>query len=214
MKSFVLRALAALIAIGCFSHTASASTIKIGVLSFDDLSGIQTFDITNLTGANSLSPDYPVATPLTITVTGLTAAKNGGGTLTLTGSAFTTDASGNVNCTAVGDASLGGCNFAAYDLLSATLTGTLSPTSGLTGLPAGFSGILSPFTVSLLPGAGNNLLTAGDFTDIEATLVADTSQVPEPSTLMLLQLGIGALGSYRLRHHAPLLRRFTGRGGQ
>jgi hypothetical protein len=70
--------------------------------------------------------------------------------------------------------------------------------------------------VGLLPGVGNNLLTAGDFTDIEATLVADTSQVPvpEPSTLMLLQLGIGALGSYRLRHHAPLLRRFTGRGGR
>ena len=214
MKSFVLRTLAALIVFGGFSHTASASTIKVGFLSFDDLGGVYTFDITSLTGANSFAPDYPVSTPLTFTVTGLTAAKNGGGTLTLPGSAFTTDAStGNVNCLAAGDAFTGGCDFASYDLLSATLTGTLSPTSGLTGLPAGFSGILSSFSVTLFPSAGNNLLSPGDFVDIEATLVADTSQVPvpEPSTLMLMQLGIGALGSYKLRHHAPLLRRLTGR---
>ena len=211
MKSFVLRALVPLVVIGCFSQTASASTIKIGFLAFDDLGDMQTFDIT---GVTSFPPDYPLETSLTFTVTGLSAAKSGGGTLTLPGSAFTTDAvTGNANCMAPGDASTGGCNFATYDLLSATLTGTLSPTSGLTGLPTGFAGILSSFTVTLLPGAGNNLLAPGDFVDIEATLVPDTSPVPvpEPSTLMLLQLGIGAVGGSGLRRHTPrFLRRFKG----
>lgn len=215
MRSLVLRTLAALIVVGSVSNTASAATIKIGVLSFDDLGGTQTFDITNLTGANAFAPDYPVLTPLTIVVTGLSAAKNGGGTLNLTGSAFTTDAAGNVNCTAAGDASTGGCNFAAYDLLSATLTGTLSPITGLAGLPAGATGILAAFTATILPSAGN-VLTPGDFVDIEATLVTGTGPVPvpEPSTLMLMQFGIGAFGSYRLRHHAPFLRRLAGRRDQ
>ena len=210
MKGSAFRILAALIVLGCSSNVASASTIKIGVLSFDDLGDTSVFNVTNLTGPSAFPPDYPIETQLTFTVTGLSAAKSGGGTLTLTGSAFAGDGSGNVNCTAAGDASTGGCNFAAYDLLSATLTGILSPTSGLVGLPAGFTGIQSAFSVTLLPSAGN-VLAAGDFVDIEATLVEGTNPVPvpEPSTMMLVQLGLGALAGRKFRHHLPFRRSRT-----
>jgi hypothetical protein len=195
---------AALLAIGCFSNVASASPIKIGVFSFDDLGGEYTFNITNLTGLAAVPPDYPVETALTFDVTSLTASTEGGGTLTLGTSAFTTDPFGNVNCTAAGDASTGGCNFAAHALVSATLVGTLAPISGLTGLPPGFSGIVSSFSVTVLPTSGPTL-APGDFADIEAT------PVPEPSTLMLVQLGVGALGAYKLRRNPRFLQRFTRR---
>jgi hypothetical protein len=207
MRVSALRVLATLIVFGCSSSIASASTISIGLFSFDDLGGISSFNVTNLTGPAALPPDFPIETPLTITITGLSAARSGGGTLTLGSSAFASDAAGNVNCTATGDASTGGCNFAAYDLLSATLTGTLSPTSALLGLPSGFSGIESAFSVTLLP-SGGNVLTVGDFVGIDATLVADTTPVPvpEPSTMLLLQAGLTALAGRKFRHYLPLKR--------
>src|SRR5262245_4310153 len=129
MRRSSLIALVLLIAIGCLPRVASATSIDIGILSFDaDVlsSGTLTFDITNLTGLNALPPDYPITTPLTITVTSLTANKSGGGTLTLLGSDFT--GSPDLQCSVAGDAAIGGCNFAAYVLTSATITGTLSPT--------------------------------------------------------------------------------------
>ena len=201
MKSLVLRALAALIVVGGFAHTASASSISVGILSFDDIGGgIYTFDVTNL------EPQV-IVNKATMT---LTVSKSGGGTFVLGGSKFTDDGFGDLSCTAAGDASTGGCDFASYDLLSATLTGTFLFTPPLTGYP-GFSGILTSFSATLLPSSGNTL-APGDFTTIDATLVPTQSvPVPEPSTLMLMQLGIGALGSYKLRR-LPLLRRFTARG--
>ena len=77
--------------------------------------------------------------------------------------------------------------------MSAVLTGTLSPLTGLAGLPAGDTGILATFTTTILPntGCGPNgdtvtTLTAGcDAAVINATGV-NPAAVPEPATWMLL----------------------------
>jgi len=96
MKGSTLRVLVALVAAGCWSSTAFASTIPIGFLSFDDLGGMSTFLITNLTGPNAAPPDYPVTPLLTIGVTSLTVNVSSGGPFVLNSSVFTTDSSGNV----------------------------------------------------------------------------------------------------------------------
>jgi hypothetical protein len=203
-RSIVSRVLALVFVFGCYATAASATTIDLGILSFDAdvlASGSFTFDITNLTGLNAFPPDFPIGTPLTITVTSLTASTSGGGALTLTGSDFTAvDSAGDVNCTVAGDAGSGACNFAAYLLTSATLTGTLSSTAGLVGLPPGFIGIESTFTATLTPSSGATLIAGFDAVPIEATLVpaAPISPVPEPSTWVLLDTGLlGLLAAYK-----------------
>jgi hypothetical protein len=218
MKGSVLKVLAALLFLGGVPSLASASTINIGLFTLNDDGSSTFFGVVNLTGpTSSLPPDYPIETALTIDTStlSLTATLNGGGTITIPGTGFfTSDADGNVNCTTAGDAGAAidpGCNFAAYQLTSATLTGTLSPTSGLVGLPSGFIGIQSAFTVTLLPTSGNDFLTAGDFVDLQATLIPG-ERVPEPSTLMLLPFGMGLVARYRLRRHMPPRRRFDRRG--
>jgi hypothetical protein len=194
-----------------FSSVAAAAPIQIGLFSFD--TGTPTgdsFSISNFTGPGALPPDFPLETLLTFSVTSLVAELSGGGTLTVDGSAFTSDAAGNVTCAEAGDAGTGDCNFAAYELLSATIMGTLAPTSGLLGLPPGFVGIASAFSATLTPsGACGSFLTAGcEAVVIEATLVPDTGvPVPEPSTIILLQLGVGALAARRLRFGRAFLRR-------
>lgn len=186
----------------CVADVSSAATIRVGLVSFDDNGGIESFNITNLTGLNALLPDYPVETLLTFTVTSLTAHRSGGAILSLDGGAFATDGNGNVGCTAPGDASTGGCNFAAYDLLGAEIAGTLSPLSGLTGLPPGFIGIAGAFSATLTPSCQTSSLEAAcDSMAIEAELVPDRTPapVPEPSTVLLLMTGIGMLGRRALR---------------
>jgi hypothetical protein len=213
MRVSLPKILAVLLIVMSWSRGTSAATIQVGVFSFDTgtLAG-DIFSITNLTGPNALPPDFPVEPLLTFTVTNLSASLLGGGTLTVDGSKFTTDGSGNVNCLEPGDAGTGDCNFAAYDLLSATISGILSPTSGLTGLPPGFVGLESAVLATLTPGCGR-LLTAGcDAVVIEATLVPETpTQVPEPSTGILLQLGMGALAVYKLQRKSHILNRLRRR---
>jgi hypothetical protein len=207
MRRSVLKVLTLLFALTCVPRAASATTIDIGLLTFDAdvlTSGSLTFDITDLTGLNAFPPDFPITTPLTITVTNLTANKSGGGTLTIPGSDFT--GGGDVQCSVAGDAASGGCNFAAYTLSSATLMGTLSPTTGLAGLPAGFNGIQNTFTATLLPSSGPTL-SANDAVDIQATLVTATP-VPEPPTGMLLDIGlIGLFVAYKLNRIPELSKR-------
>jgi hypothetical protein len=200
MRSSVMRTLALVFAFSCLARVASATSIPVGSLFlFDDGSQLAFF-IQNLTGQNALAPDYPITTPLTITVTGLTATTSEG-SLHLLGSAFTDDGSGDLNCTAVGDAGSGGCDFGAYQLTSAILTGTFSPLSGLPDLPSGFVGIESAFTATLLPSSGSTLADF-DGVNIDATLVAaDTgTPVPEPPTILLMEAGL--LGLFA-RHKFP-----------
>jgi len=206
MKGPFPRILPTLLVVMSLSSVASATPIQIGLFSFDTgtVTG-DSFSISNLTGLGALPPDFPLDTLIAFDVTNLSATLSGGGTLTVDGSAFTSDAAGNVNCTQPGDAGTGDCNFAAYELLSATITGTLTPTSGLTGLPAGYVGIESAFTATLTPGCGTFLTAGCDAIIIEATLVPDTSgpaPVPEPSTAILLALGIGGLATYRLHRNS------------
>ncbi|MFN8065534.1 MAG: hypothetical protein U0P82_12125 [Vicinamibacterales bacterium] len=207
MRAFVLA-----LALGCAARAASANTISIGLLTYDEgvlQGGGNAFDITNLSGSSALPPDYPVTTPVTITVTSLVASYSnaGGGSLTIPGSNFIADPTGNVTCGVAGDASLGGCNIGAYTITSATLTGTFSPVTGLGGLPPGFGGILGPFSATITPAAGA-FLVPGDFAVVDATLVAATDvPVPEPSSGVLLDIGcIGLLAAWHV-DRSRLLRR-------
>lgn len=207
-----LKIITLLFAISSVPGAASATSIDVGIFSFDGgvlQGGGDAFDITNGTGANASLLGFPVTTPVSITVTSLIANKSGGGSLTVNGSDFTVvDPEGDVNCAVTGDAGSGGCDFAAYTLSSAVLTGFLSPTTGLAGLPSGFTGIQSPFTAILTPSSGLTL-SPGDFVNIQATLVAEgpVSAVPEPPTAMLLDIGlIGWFARYKL-NRLPLLKR-------
>jgi hypothetical protein len=211
--SSVSRVLVLLFVASCFPRVASATTIQIGLISFD--SGVSpagtTFDITTLTGSNAFPPDFPITTPLTFTVTGLTASTSGG-PLSINGSDFTSvDAQGDLDCTALGDAGLGGCDFGAYNILSATLTGTLSPLTGLAVLPSGFSGIASTFSATITPDplCGGRTLTAGcDSAIISATLVAaNPAAVPEPPTGILVVGLLGLLAVCKLNQRSQLLKR-------
>ncbi len=197
------------VVISCCAAIASANVIPVGLLTFDAGTpyALAAFDITNLTGADAFPPDFPITTQLTITVTSLVADLQGGGTLTINGGDFSVvDPQGDLNCTVVGDAGSGGCDFSAYNLVSATLSGTLSPVTGLTGLPAGATGIADSFTATIAPNAGcgpggstaTTLTAACDVAVINATTVPQT--VPEPSSLTLLGIAmVGLLASYKFR---------------
>jgi hypothetical protein len=191
MQRILTRLMLTLLAVGLLSAVAHADNIPVGDLSYDAISSTSSqFDITNLTGANSFPPDFPITTTLTISVTQLVVDLLGGGTITLPGSDFTVvDPGGDVDCTGAG------CNLFGDAITSATLTGTLSPTSGLGGLPAGDSGILAGFTTVITPDAVNctgGTLDAGCDTAIINATGTGKSTVPEPGTWGLV--GIGLVG--------------------
>jgi hypothetical protein len=195
MQRFLTRLLLALFALGLMSAVAHADNIAVGDLSYDAISASQSqFDITNLTGTDSFPPDFPITTPLTITVTQVVATLSTGGTVTLPGSDFTVvDSEGDVDCTAAA------CNLFSDLITSAVLTGTLSPTTGLAGLPAGDSGIESAFTTTITPSCGTTDLSAGcDTAIIYATGISTSgggggSTAPEPGTWGLMLVGFVGL---------------------
>jgi hypothetical protein len=184
--------------IGCFCKIASADQIGVGLLTYDAISASDNeFDITNLTGTDAFPPDFPITTQLDISVTSLVVDLAGGSTITLPGSDFTTvDSEGDEDCTGAG------CNLFGDNITSATLTGTFSPTTGLSGLPAGDTGIEAAFTTTITPACGTTYLDAGcDAAEIYATGTSTTT-APEPGILALVGIGITGLlliGRKRLR---------------
>ena len=173
----------------CLSTVASADQIGVGLLTYDTISTSATqFDITNLTGANSFTPDFPISTLLSITISSLTVNFTSGPALVLPGSSFgVVDAAGDVDCNGAG------CNLFGDSITSAVLTGTLSPTTGLAGLPAGDTGILAAFTTTITPACDRVLVDGCDFAIINATgTTGGVTPAPEPGTLGLA--GIGMIG--------------------
>jgi hypothetical protein len=195
--------------VACFASTAFATSIGVGQLKFvGNGTPVTTFDIVNRTGTQASAPDFPITTQLTITVTNLVANIQGGSTITIPGSNFTVvDAQGDLNCTVAGDAASGGCDLSSYSVVSATLAGTLSPTTGLGGLPPGTT-ILPAFSTTIAPdpactGGPSSVtiadatLTPGcDATTIFATTPATTA-VPEPGTVTLLEIGLLGIAGVR-----------------
>jgi len=181
-----------------FCTIASADQIGVGDLTFDQVSPSQIqFDITNLTGAAAFPAfGFPITTTLTISVTNLVVDFTSGPSLTLPGSDFTVvDSDGDLDCTAAA------CNLFGDSITSAALTGTLSPTTGLSGLPAGDTGILAGFTTLITPSSGSTLVAGVDTAIIYATGTSGVATpVPEPATWTLTGIGIiGLLVRRRLR---------------
>jgi PEP-CTERM motif len=177
----------------CLSTVASADQIGVGLLTYDSIdASTSQFDITNLTGANFAPTDFPVSTLLSITVSSLTVNFTSGPALVLPGSSFSVvDSAGDVDCNGAG------CNLFGDSITSAVLTGTLSPTTGLAGLPAGDTGILAAFTTTITPGCDLALVAGCDAAIINATGTTGgggggVTPAPEPGTLGLV--GIGMIG--------------------
>jgi hypothetical protein len=198
-----------LFVVGGLASTAFATSIGVGQLQFvGNGTPVTTFDIANRTGSRTSPPDFPITTQLAITVSSLVANIQGGSAITIAGSNFTVvDAQGDLDCTVAGNAASGGCDLSPYSVVSATLTGTLSPTTGLGGLPPGTS-ILADFSTTILPDAScsggpssvttsDAALTPGcDTATIFATSPTPTA-IPEPGTVTLLEIGL--LGAVAFR---------------
>jgi len=175
------RLLFSLFVLACFSTIASAQ-IGVGLLTYDSITASDNeFDVTNLTGSSAFpSFGFPITTPLTFTITSLVVNFTSGPSLTLGASDFTTDSSGDEDCT------VAACNLFGDSITSATLTGTFSPTTGLSGLPAGDTGIEAGFSTTLTPSVGPTLVAGLDGTVINATGTSGVSSLPEPGTWPLI----------------------------
>jgi hypothetical protein len=191
-KFFIL-----LLAIVCVGGMASAQgTYAVGDLSYDQISGSDNeFDITNLTGSNAFPSAFPITSLLTFSVTNLVVNFTSGPALTLPGSDFTVvDIAGDVDCAA------GPCNLFGDNITSAVLTGTFSPTTGLSGLTLPDTGILAAFSTTITPGCGTSTLDAGcDTAIINATgNGGGISATPEPGAFSLICVGVLLIGIMRV----------------
>jgi hypothetical protein len=206
MQQAIRKSLLLTLALGCFSAVAAAQTLTVGDLSFDQPTpgSVDQFDIFNYVGdglAYNSSGGSVSATTFTIDVTSLVVDLEGGGTITIPGSDFTSvDSAGDLDCDAAA------CNLFGDEITGATLTGTFSET-GLSGLDPGYTGIEDSFTTTIAASATSGCpssteLTAGcDTAPITATETGAVS-TPEPGTWTLLGLGLLGLflvGRKRLR---------------
>jgi hypothetical protein len=187
----------------CFSTIAFGDTYDVGIVTYDTISAGQTeFDITNGTGPGASGLGFPITTPLTISITSLVVNFTSGPSLVLPGSDFTVvDSDDDLDCAV---ATTPACNLFGDSITSATLTGTLSPTTGLAGLTGGDTGILAGFSSTVLPSSGTTLVDGVDGQLIVATGVSATGAVPEPEAVWLLGTVIGAvfIGRRRMRRNA------------
>jgi hypothetical protein len=196
----------------CLCAIASADQIAVGVLSYDGIAASQDqFDITDLTGLAAFPPDEPITTMLTFTVSSLVVNFTSVPSLTLPGSDFTiVDTDGDLDCTATA------CNLFGDSITSAILAGTLSPTTGLSGLPSGDTGIEADFTTTITPDSVNcsgGTLEAG----CDAAIIYATGKsgvvVPEPAAWALVgagMIGLFLIGCRRRSGTVEALKRLLG----
>jgi hypothetical protein len=196
-----------LVTLTVFSATASASQIPIGLLTFDQPTATSggEFDITNLTGTNSML-GFPVTTGLTFNITSLTVNFVSGPPDVLTSADFATDMGGGWL----------GSNVFSSSILSAVLVGTLSPISGVAVSGVGTETISAAFeddsgnaSVTLSDPAGP--LAFGDVAVIDAGPASPggppTAPVPEPETGVLVGTPLAGLIAFRFltgRRKTPL----------
>lgn len=212
MKRKLLSLIAAALAAFAIPTLALADQAPIGYLSYNvtDYSNSGTpllaeFNVVNLTGPNSFDPDFPVATPLTISDETLLVTFSDGTTRTFGSSYFTVDFDGlsldGTALSALDGNGQGGLNSA----IGAVLTGTLSPDS-ITLTDGMQTRIDTSFSAALSDSAG---FTDGDLAVINMT------EIPEPSTWLLFGTGLAGLFLLRRRISARSIAAFaTGTGSR
>ena len=168
-----------------YTGIAAAGIVPVGYVSWDIVfpGNAGQFDITNLTGANSAPPVFPITNEVSLSSLTLVVDFVGGGSETFgPASGYFTLAPDGESFT--GSAiPIGGTN---PQPISAMLTGTFSPTSVVDPGPDTISPNFS-LTFSDAPN-----LVDGDFGIIYATQTSG-SVTPEPGTWMLLAMGTLAL---------------------
>jgi len=198
MLRFLARAALLLLSCAAITSVAAADSVPIGLFSLDATGASSgEFDVTNLTGTSSLPPDFPVTTALSISITSVVITFESGPSLTLDASHFASDGFGGW----LGNDSF---NLLSSPILSATITGTLSPLSGISGLPTGDS-ILPGFSATLTDVTGGPL-ELGDTVVLDATTGTSTggggTPTPEPGTMLLIGSGAFAMSFFRRKRSA------------
>ncbi len=177
--------------------TARCATINLGILSYDVLvpsgpgvSGIDAIDISNLTGADLLTPDFPVTTAVTLTNAGLQ----------LNGPSAVDVYLGDIGPGPLldpGGQPLASLQFpASSQFTSAILTAVLD-VDALHLYQDGTDTVDPDITVTLLPMSGP-YLQAG----VDNIVITTSTSLPEPGTLSIAFAGLGVL--YLLLRRRPV----------
>jgi hypothetical protein len=156
---------------------AHADTFPVGTLSFDLLQTDSSGSLYGLDVFNGTQPGggSPVSTFLSFSNLALSVTFSAGGTSSVV--LTPTDALGDFST---------GATFSADQLLSATLTGTFSPTTGILA-NANIVNINSAFS-TLVTDISGGPLQDGDLAIINATTTVQST--PEPSPALLLLFGV------------------------
>jgi len=179
-----------LLAVMTVSVSVLASPIPLGFVTYNLTDpGFAEFNIINQTGPNSTAfpdPTWPVSNSINLSSLSLLVTDSGGGTTTFGSGFFSLEPDG---------LSYAGPTVSSTNTyVTATLTGTLSPTA-LTLNTGATVNVLSTFTATISDPSG---LADGDYAIIYATPVGPT--IPEPATLVMVGSGLlGILAARRRR---------------
>jgi hypothetical protein len=187
----VRRVNATIFALGLCLAAGRCQAIPIGVLSYDTFipdssasPGISAFDLSNLTGAFALPPDFPVDDSLTFQSARLTLTRPDLTQQTFSlgdiGPGFLLDSGGNPLIQVS----------AATVYSSAEFTATLVPATFALDDGTTFTADSAAIDIVLAPSAGSSLVAGVDLVPI--SMDQSTGVVPEPASVYLL--GVAALG--------------------